>query len=130
MYVLYRNGKDCKVIYLKVLLIRPRDLIALEVALWHCRDGLRVLEHHIPKSFSSVVFSKTVLPPSNIMSIQLTSLAASLLYLSIWEIFVFLEYSDVAKRYVFNWFNNGSSVVLNLTVLMVNFFSNSSSSSW
>ena len=51
--------------YLKVLLIKPRDLIALEVALWNCSDGLRVLVDQIPKSFSSVVLSKAILSPSD-----------------------------------------------------------------
>ena len=41
--------------------MRPKDLIALEVALWHFRDRLRVLEQNIPKSFSTVVISKGVL---------------------------------------------------------------------
>ena len=30
---LFYNGKDCGVIHLKVLLIRPKDLIVLEAAL-------------------------------------------------------------------------------------------------
>ena len=57
-------------IYLKVLLIRLRDLIALEVALWDCNNGLRVLVQQMPKSFSSVVFSKAVLSSSDSFSYQ------------------------------------------------------------
>ena len=57
-FCIYKKGSDCWFIYLKVLLIRPRDLNTLEVALWHCNDELRVLVHHMPKSFSSMSYLK------------------------------------------------------------------------
>ena len=67
-YILYKNINISVESILKDLLINPRTCVALTAAFWQCRDGLRSLVHHTPRStFTSSRSVDTFVVPSYLM---------------------------------------------------------------